>query len=182
MRRLHEGGGAVPPTAVSVSVTRRAEAPAFPSALQVIVAVLDRTLGSDARTERALRLLRPILFAGVVGVIGVAFIVVAIGTSNTWWNLISGLGLAVASAGTVIMRRAMVRRQRRSDPSQASVVALTAGEAVARRVGGGRRKPPPREKSQGARSGAGANDSDSRRAVGKGCGIVPPSRRSSTPR
>jgi hypothetical protein len=131
MRRLREGEGSGPPTPVPMSVTRPpVETLASPPALQVIVAALDRTLGSDARTERALRLLRPILFAGVLTVIGVAFIVVAVSTTGTWGSLVSGLGLTVASIGTAIASRAIVRRRRRRDRLPASRVVPKPREAA----------------------------------------------------
>lgn len=146
--RLRERGRSVPPTPVSVSVTRpAAETPA--SDLQVIVTALNRTLGSDARTERALRLLRPILFAGVLAVVGIAFIVVAVSAMGTWWSLVYALGLTVVSAGTAI-----VRRRWRRDPSPASVVAPTPREAATTRQGR-HRKPPLREQSPSNRAGAG---------------------------
>jgi hypothetical protein len=154
MRHLREGERSVPPMPVSVSVTRpAAETPASPSNLQVIVAVLDRTLGSDARTERALRLLRPVLFTGVLAVVGVTFIVITVSAMDTWWSLVSGLGLAVASAGIAI-----VRHRWRRDPSPASVVVPTPREAATTRQGR-RRRPPPREQPPANRAGGGGTGS-----------------------
>jgi hypothetical protein len=118
MPRLHQRGGSVLPTSASASLTCPAcETPASTSALRVIVAALERTLGSDARTDRALRLLRPVLFAGVLTVLGVTFICIAVSSTGTWWSLVSGVGLAVASAGTAIVRRAIGRRRRSRNQS-----------------------------------------------------------------
>jgi hypothetical protein len=174
MRRAREEEASVPPTPVSGSVTHPAAgAPASPSALQVVVAALDRTLGSDARTERALRLLRPVLFTGVLAVMGVALILVAVTTTGTWGSLVCGMGLTVASAGTAIVRHAIVRRQRRRDPSP-SVVARTPGEATTTRHGRCR-KSLPRKKLPSNQAGAGASCLGPRCAVGKNCAIVAPS-------
>jgi hypothetical protein len=173
MRHLRGGGGAVPPTPVSASVARPAtEAPASPSALQVVVATLDRILGSDARTERTLLLLRPILFAGVLAVMGVALIVVVLSATSTWGSLVPGLGLTVASAGAVIVRRVITRRQRRRNPSPASVVAPTTGEATTTREGRCR-KPRPQQRLPSNQPAVGENCSGPRCALGKGCAIVP---------
>jgi hypothetical protein len=120
MRRLRQGGGSTLSTPVSVTSTCPADGlPTSPSPLQVIVAALERTLGSDARTDRALRLLRPVLFAGVLAVLGVAFICVAASTTGTWWGLVSGLSLTVTSGGIAIVRLAIVRRRQSTAPSSA---------------------------------------------------------------
>jgi hypothetical protein len=175
MCRLRQGGASVRPTPVSVGVTRSAaEASASSSALQEVLAVLDRTLGSDVRTERALRLLRPVLFAGVSAVMAVAFIFVAVTTTGTWWSLVSGLSLTVASVGTAILQRWIVRLQRRKDPSPALAVERTLGEATTTRQGR-YRKSLPRKQPASNRAGAGTSCSVPRCAVGKDCAIVPPS-------
>jgi hypothetical protein len=133
MRRLREKGGSVPPTAVSIRATRpAADVPVVPSALQVVVAAWNRTLSSDARTERALRLLRPILFAGVLTILGVAFTVVAISATDAWWSLICGLGVTIVNAGIAI-----VRRHWKKSPLPASVVVPTPREAPTSRTGSG---------------------------------------------
>jgi hypothetical protein len=174
MCRLRKRRESIPPTSAPTSVTRPAtESPASPPTLQVIVASLDRTLGSDARTERALRLLHPVLSASVLTVIGVAFIVVAISTIGTWWSLVSQLGLTAVSVGAALMRRALVRR-RKSDPSPALVVAPIPREATTM-WHDIHTKPLSPEQPPSNRSGAGENGSGPWRAVGEGCELGPPS-------
>lgn len=113
MCRLRERGGSVPSTGcVTPPATNGAM---VSSALHVIVASWDRTLSSDVRTERALRLLRPILVSGVLTILGIAFIVVTISITDTWWSLVCGLSVTVVNAGIAI-----VRGQWRKDPQPGS--------------------------------------------------------------
>jgi hypothetical protein len=115
MRCLRGRGGSILPTGGAARPV--AEEPSVVFALQVIVASLDRTLSSDARTERALRLLRPILAAGVLTFLGIMFTVATVSTTDTWRSLIWVLNIAVVN-----MVIAILWRRRRKDPPPALVV------------------------------------------------------------
>jgi hypothetical protein len=124
-----------------------------------IMEVLDRTLSSDARTERLLRLLGLVLFAGVLTVLGIVIIVIIVVNEGAWWSLIPGLGLTIAGAGTAIVRR----RWRKRDSTPASVRVPTPRKAEPTRQRGYKqlRKQPP-----GNRAGAGGKGSRPARRAG----------------
>jgi len=77
-----------------------------------LLLTLEQVLGSEAKTARAVRLLRPVLLAVVGVVFGLAVIVALLVTSVPWFTVTSVLGGTVAGGGGA----ALVRCRRRSPP------------------------------------------------------------------
>lgn len=86
--------------------------PAVVALVDRLLQTLDQVLSSEAKTARAVRLLRLVLTAVGGTVIGLAVIVALLVASVPWWTVASVLGVTVAGGGCA----ALVRRQRRSPP------------------------------------------------------------------
>lgn len=92
--------------------------------IQVCLDALKEVLASDDHTNRALRLLQPMLWASVVTVLGVtmiavitALILLVLGAGPWWESLASAIGIAViGSVGTAVVR-ARGRRAARRRPA-----------------------------------------------------------------
>jgi len=77
-----------------------------------LLRAFERAISSDAHTNRALRLLAPVLAALTVTILGAAIIVVSAGAG---WSFATGLGLVGAGGIGAIVA---TRRRRRSAPIQ----------------------------------------------------------------
>jgi len=85
-----------------------------PIELSALLRAFEGAISSDEHNTRTLRLLRPVLVALIVIVLGVAVIAGIVIIAGAGWTLASGLGLAVAAgAGTTV-----AARRRRPTPIQ----------------------------------------------------------------
>lgn len=73
--------------------------PPAQAAVAIWAKTIENVLNSDAKTRRAAQLLRPLLGAWVVMVVGAVTIVALLATSVPWWARASVLGVTAAAVG-----------------------------------------------------------------------------------